>query len=217
MFEEINKFCSQRGVQLIAVSKTHSQEAILQLYHKGQVDFAENKVQELIQKHENLPSDIHWHFIGHLQTNKVKYIAGFIAMIQSVDSLKLCLEIEKQASLNHRVIDCLLQVKVAKEDSKYGLDPSEIDEFIEEILDLKLTHINIRGLMGMSTFTEDMDIVREEFSQLKMIFEKVKSKIPTVGILSMGMSSDYQIAIANGSNMVRIGSLIFGDRNYNFS
>lgn len=217
MFEEIKKFCIQKGVKLIAVSKTHSQDAILHLYQKGQLDFAENKVQELIQKQENLPSDINWHFIGHLQSNKVKYIAGFISMIQSVDSIKLCLEIQKQASLNNRVIHCLLQVKVAKEDSKYGLEPSEVDGFIEEILGLKLSHLKIRGLMGMSTFTEDMNIVSEEFSQLKGIFDKVKLKIPDVNILSMGMSSDYKIAIDKGSNMVRIGSLIFGDRNYNFS
>jgi len=217
MFNEVNKFCVDRGVQLIAVSKTHSNEAILHLFHKGQLDFAENKVQELIQKHESLPSDIHWHFIGHLQTNKVKYIAGFIAMIQSVDSIKLCLEIQKQASLNHRVIDCLLQVKVAQEDSKYGLDPTEVEGFLDEFLNLKLSNIRIRGLMGLSTFTEDMSIVSKEFSQLKAIFDKIKLKIPDVDILSMGMSSDYQIAIANGSNMVRIGSLIFGNRNYNFS
>jgi PLP dependent protein len=217
MFKEIKKFCVQQGVKLIAVSKTHSQDAILHLYQQGQLDFAENKVQELIQKQENLPRDINWHFIGHLQSNKVKYIAGFISMIQSVDSIKLCLEIQKQASLNDRVIDCLLQVKVAKEDSKYGLEPSEVEEFIDEILGLKLSHLKIRGLMGMSTFTEDMTIVSEEFSQLKGIFDKIKLKVPDVDILSMGMSSDYKIAIDKGSNMVRIGSLIFGDRNYNFS
>jgi pyridoxal phosphate enzyme (YggS family) len=217
MFDEIKGYCNSKNVALIAVSKTHSPDSILHLFHKGQRDFAENKVQEMVSKREVLPQEIQWHFIGHLQTNKVKYIADFVHMIQSVDSLKLCKEINKQAQLHSRVIDCLLQVKVAKEDSKYGIEPSEIFEFIDEVSKLGLSNIRIKGIMGMSTFTEDQNIIKDEFIQLKIIFDELRKRNPEISILSMGMSSDYQIAINNGSNMVRIGSLIFGERDYNFT
>jgi pyridoxal phosphate enzyme (YggS family) len=195
---------------LVAVSKTKTIEDIQALYNLGQRDFGENYVQELIDKEAALPKDIRWHYIGHLQSNKVKYIAPFVNLIHGVDSLKLLKEINKQALKNNRVIDCLLQIHIAKEETKFGLDEKELYELFE-LHDLAgLKNINITGLMGMASFSDDLNLVRNEFNNLKKIFDSVASKLK---ILSMGMSSDYKIAIEEGSNMVRIGSLLFGKRN----
>ncbi|MEM7382063.1 MAG: YggS family pyridoxal phosphate-dependent enzyme [Bacteroidota bacterium] len=198
-------------VELVAVSKTKSNEEIMQAYEAGQRVFGENKVQELARKQEELPKDIEWHMIGHLQRNKVKYLASFVSLIHGVDSLKLLREINKQGQKNQRVIPCLLQMHIAMESSKFGLNREELDE----ILDLEeLEHIKLVGLMGMATFTPDMEQVRKEFAFLSSIFEYCQTKRSDFNILSMGMSGDYQIAIEEGSNMVRIGSSIFGARNY---
>jgi hypothetical protein len=193
------------NVTLVAVSKTKSVEDIKALYDLGQRDFAENYVQELSDKTEQLPKDINWHFIGHLQSNKVKYIAPYIHLVQSVDSLKLLQEINKQALKNNRVIDCLMQVHIAQEETKFGLDEKEL----ADVLISKFANVRICGLMGMASFTDDMNKVRHEFRYLKKLFDK-HAELTT---LSMGMSSDYKIAIEEGSTMVRIGSLVFGSRN----
>jgi pyridoxal phosphate enzyme (YggS family) len=207
------------GVQLLAVSKTKSVQEIRNLYDLGQRDFGENYVQELLEKQPALPRDIRWHFIGHLQSNKVKYIAPFIFMIQSVDSLKLLLETDKQAERNNRSIRCLLQIHIAREETKFGLDESELDELLKSINTLrgngKLRNLLISGCMGMASLTQDQEMIRQEFSRLRYLFEKMKTALPAdpVETLSMGMSSDYSIAVENGSTMVRIGSLLFGERN----
>lgn len=198
-------------VQLVAVSKTKPIEAIQELYNLGHRDFGENYVQELIEKQPKLPADINWHYIGHLQSNKVKYIAPFVYLIHGVDSLKLLKEINKQAEKSQRVIDCLLQVHIAQEETKFGLDENELDEIVRERSNLK--SVRIRGLMGMASFTEDTDKVRKEFSYLRKLFDKYTGiSDMKFDILSMGMSSDYKIAIEEGSNMIRVGSLIFGER-----
>lgn len=217
-YEQLIADLGSRHVTLVAVSKTKSVEEIKELYDLGQKDFGENYVQELTEKHSKLPNDIRWHFIGHLQSNKVKQIASFIHVIQSVDSVKLLQEINKQAKKNDRVIDCLLQVHIAQEETKFGLDENELETLINtnpgELHELK--NVRIVGLMGMATFTDDMEKVRTEFKYLRSIFDK-HAKLQTTNFklqtLSMGMSSDYFIAIEEGSNMVRIGSLIFGVRN----
>jgi len=206
------------NTKLIAVSKTKPVETILSLYNEGQRRFGENKVQELLEKYETLPKDIEWHLIGHLQTNKVKYIAPFVTMIHAVDSLKLLFEIEKQGASCNRTIPVLLQMHIAKEDTKFGLDTKELIEILEYYTtnpDL-LKHIRIAGLMGMATNTDDNDLIREEFKSLKNKFLYAKQSY-LLGYtdfteLSMGMSSDYKIAIEEGSTMVRIGSLLFGER-----
>lgn len=200
-------------VQLVAVSKTHPVEIIQQVYDLGQRVFGENKVQELIEKHPKLPQDIQWHLIGHLQTNKVKYIAAFIDTIQSVDSEKLLIEIDKQAERNDRKIKVFLQVKIAEEDTKYGLEIHEAKELFLNYLNGQFPNILILGLMGMATFTENKNQVKKEFSVLKHLFDQlsVTSQLET---LSMGMSDDYLTAIETGANSVRIGSAIFGHRNY---
>ncbi len=198
-------------VELVAVSKTKSNEEIMQAYEAGQRVFGENKVQELARKQEELPKDIEWHMIGHLQRNKVKYLASFVSLIHGVDSLKLLREINKQGQKNQRVIPCLLQMHIAMESTKFGLNREELDEILE--LE-ELHHVKLLGLMGMATFTPDMEQVRKEFAFLSSIYESCKSKRQDFEILSMGMSGDYQIAIEEGSNMVRIGSSIFGARNY---
>ncbi len=199
---------------LVAVSKTKSVADIQALYDLGQIDFGENYVQELVDKYAQLPKDIHWHFIGHLQSNKVKYIAPFVHLIHGVDSFNLLKEINKQALKNNRVIDCLLQVHIAKEETKFGLDEHELSE-LHELNELK--NIRIVGLMGMASFSDDMNLVRNEFKNLKTIFDN-NAQQPTsnhqLQTLSMGMSSDYKIALEEGSTMVRIGSLLFGERNY---
>lgn len=200
-------------VQLVAVSKTHPVEIIQQVYDLGQRVFGKNKVQELIEKNPKLPQDIQWHLIGHLQTNKVKYIAAFIDTIQSVDSEKLLIEIDKQAERNDRKIKVFLQVKIAEEDTKYGLEIHEAKELFLNYLNGQFPNILILGLMGMATFTENKNQVKKEFSVLKHLFDQlsVTSQLET---LSMGMSDDYLTAIETGANSVRIGSAIFGYRNY---
>ena len=203
-------------VQLIAVSKTKPAEEVMEAYDAGQRLFGENMVQELVDKYEKLPKDIKWHLIGHLQSNKVKYIAPFISMIQSVDSLKLLEEINKHAEKNNRVIDCLLQVYIADEETKYGLGFDEIIELLRSDEYTGLSHVRIRGLMGISTNTDNEKQIKDEFYELKTFFDGIKQSYfrqdPTFDVLSMGMSSDYKIAIEQGSNMVRLGSTIFGQR-----
>ena len=199
---------------LVAVSKTKPAEDILELYNLGQRDFGENYVQELVDKYEELPKDIRWHFIGHLQSNKVKYIASFIHLIHGVDSLSLLKEINKQALKNNRIVDCLLQIYIAKEETKFGLDSDELDAILTTDLS-SLKNIHIVGLMGMASFSNNMDIVSCEFNYLKTLFEKYpQHKTPNTKLqtLSMGMSADYKTALEEGSNMVRIGSLLFGSR-----
>tara|TARA_B110000908_G_scaffold161471_1_gene205818 strand:+ start:13694 stop:14341 length:648 start_codon:yes stop_codon:yes gene_type:complete len=198
------------NVCLVAVSKTKPKKLILEAYESGHTVFGENKVQELVDKYEALPKDIKWHMIGHLQTNKVKYIAPFINLIHSIDSIKLIKEINKKAKNNDRVIDCLIQVHIAKEDSKFGIPLSEVDDFYIKCQEYE--NVRIKGLMGMATFTENTTIVSEEFKNLKIVYDKMKSNYPTIDILSCGMSGDYNIAIEQGSNMIRIGSTIFGGR-----
>ena len=195
-------------VVLVAVSKTKSNADILQAYNSGHRIFGENKVQELIQKQEELPKDIQWHMIGHLQSNKVKYIAPFINLIHGVDSLKLLEEINKRAEQNKRIIDCLLQIHIATESSKFGFGINEIKDVLIAVQ--KFKNINIKGLMGMATFTNDRTQIRKEFSNLEIVFNQIKT--PQINTLSIGMSGDYKIAIENGSTMIRIGSAIFGTR-----
>ena len=203
-------------VQLIAVSKTKPEEEIKEAYDAGQRLFGENMVQELVDKYEHLPKDIQWHLIGHLQSNKVKYIAPFISMIQSVDSLKLLQEIDKHAQKHNRVIDCLLQAYIADEETKYGLGFDEIIELLRSEEFALLKHVRIRGLMGIATNTDNEKQIKEEFYELKTFFDGIKQsyfrKEAAFDILSMGMSSDYKTAIEQGSNMVRLGSTIFGQR-----
>ena len=201
-------------VTLVAVSKTKPNEDILEAYEAGQRVFGENKVQEMVQKWEDLPKDIDWHMIGHVQRNKVKYMAEFVSLIHGVDSPRLLKEINKQAKKCNRVIPCLLQIHIAEEDTKFGLDKAELEELIESDAFKAMENIKIVGLMGMATFTDDENQVRKEFAQLKSMFGNLKTKLDDITILSMGMSGDYQIAIEEGSNMVRIGSSIFGARNY---
>ena len=196
-------------IVVVAVSKTKPNEDIIEAYNSGHKSFGENKVQELIEKHNALPKDIEWHFIGHLQRNKVKNIIKFIHLIHSVDSYKLLNEINKRAENENRVVDCLIQVKIATEENKYGFNFEEIDDVIKFSKNLK--HINVKGFMGMSTLTNNNNIINNEFSKLQNIFKNYKSK--TLNILSMGMSNDYNLAIENGSNMIRLGSIIFGKRN----
>lgn len=202
---------------LVAVSKTKPVEDIKALYELGQRDFGENYVQELTDKQPQLPNDIRWHFIGHLQSNKVKYIAPFVYLIHGVDSLKLLQEINKQAAKNNRVIDCLLQVHIAKEETKFGMDEAELNEASSQLANSAMNHVRVVGLMGMASFSEDINLVRSEFRYLKSLYDKLNQLSTTnhkLQTLSMGMSGDYKIAVEEGSNLVRIGSLIFGERNY---
>ena len=208
-------------VTLVAISKTKSNEAILEAYQTGQRIFGENKVQELTEKYESLPKDIEWHMIGHLQSNKVKYIAPFVSLIHGVDSFKLLKEINKRAAQNERVINCLLQIHIAEEDTRFGFDEKEVIELIKSEAFQDLKNIKIVGLMGMATFTDDENQIRKEFKGLKNLFDKLLT-LSTQGTLStfklstlsMGMSGDYQLAIEEGSTMIRVGSSIFGERNY---
>lgn len=199
----------QKEVVLVAVSKIHPAEAILELYKLGQRDFGENYVQELLAKQEILPKDIRWHFIGHLQSNKVKYIAPFIHLVHGVDSYKLLKEISKQGVKNGRIIEVLLQMHIATEETKFGLNEAELEEIMKSEKNSPLPGIRIRGLMGMASFSDDLNLVRSEFNKLRIIFDQYFQK---PDVLSMGMSSDYGLALEEGSNMVRIGSLIFGGR-----
>ena len=233
-YKTIKEELDGKNVTLVAVSKTKPVEDILALYSLGQRDFGENYVGELTGKHEQLPSDICWHFIGHLQSNKVKYIAPFVSLIHGVDSKKLLIEIDKQAAKNRRVIDCLLQVYIAKEETKFGLDDDGLQEILGDGMN-PYPNVQICGLMGMASFTGNVDLVRSEFKFLKSLFDqyfkqkqvntenimarvsgqKTDASLPgsrQQPILSMGMSADYKIAIEEGSNMVRIGSLLFGER-----
>ena len=200
-------------VTLVAVSKNHSIEKIQEVYNLGQRIFGENKVQEMMEKQPNLPSDIEWHLIGHLQTNKVKYIAPFVAMIQSVDSEKLLIEINKQAAKNDRTIKVLLQVKIAEEDTKTGLEVSEAKELFLKYLQGEFPNIDIVGLMGMASFVDDKEQVKREFSFLKRLFDQLSMQ-KKLDVLSMGMSDDFPLAIECGANSVRVGSAIFGQRLY---
>lgn len=205
-------------VKLVAVSKTKPVDDIMNAYEAGQRMFGENKAQEMVSKQPDLPDDIRWHFIGHLQTNKVKYLVPFVEMIESVDRMKLLREIDKQARKAARRIDCLLQFHIAEEETKFGLDMAEARALLEDPGFVKMDHVRICGVMGMATFTEDMERVRREFRSLKKIFEDIKAFYfpdePSFKEISMGMSGDYRIAIEEGSTIVRIGSLIFGERNY---
>jgi len=204
--------------RLIAVSKTHPPAAILEAYQAGQRLFGENKVQELTAKQEHLPADIEWHLIGHLQTNKVKYIAPFVHTIQSVDSLKLLQEINKQAQRHNRVVNCLLQIYIAEEESKFGLTPAEAQEILLAEAYQELNHVRITGVMGVATNTSSETQLQKEFRYLKQTYEDLKSSFFSQETffkeISMGMSSDYKLAIAEGSTMIRVGSFIFGARDY---
>lgn len=199
-------------VTLVAVSKTKPISDIMEAYNAGQRIFGENKIQEMTEKWDMLPKDIRWHMIGHVQRNKVKYMAPYVSLVHGVDSFKLLKEINKQAKNANRKLDCLLQVHIAEEETKFGLDQSELTEIITSINLGELLNIRVLGLMGMATFTEDDNQIRKEFRYLKSLFDKTKNIIPVLSILSMGMSGDYKIAIEEGSNLVRIGNSIFGKR-----
>lgn len=218
VYHSLKQECEQRKVTLVAVSKTKSAAAIQELYDLGQRDFGENYVQELVQKQQELPVDIRWHFIGHLQSNKVKMIAPFVHLIHAVDSFKLLQEIAKQAAKNERTIDVLLQLHVADEDTKFGMDENELMYCLEQYAAQlrELQHVRIRGLMGMASFTEDITQVRQELHRIRNAFVQMKqtffTSLPHFDTCSMGMSSDYKIAVEEGSTMVRIGSMLFGSR-----
>jgi hypothetical protein len=211
--ENINLKISSE-VCLVAVSKTKPISDILEAYDCGQRVFGENKIQELVEKHKKLPKDIEWHMIGHIQRNKVKYMASFISLIHSADSYRLIKEINKQGKINNRVVNCLLQIKIASEESKFGFTETEATNFLNSDEYVSFKNIKIVGLMGMATFTEDQKKIDKEFNKLKIFYEKVNRSDSQINILSMGMSDDYPIAIRNGSTMVRIGSSIFGKRKY---
>ena len=201
-----------KTVQLVAVSKTKSNDEIMQAYKSGQRVFGENKIQEMTAKYESLPKDIHWHMIGHVQTNKVKYMAPYVELIHGVDTLKLLKEVNKQAFKNDRIINCLLQLHIAEESTKFGMSKKECIDAVGVAKTLE--NIKIKGLMGMATFTEDTSQISKEFQSLKGLYDELAAENQDFNTLSMGMSGDYQIAIENGSNMIRVGSKIFGARNY---
>lgn len=215
--ENLNQIKSELPphVTLVAVSKTKPVSAIMEAYNAGQRVFGENKIQEMVEKYERMPKDIEWHMIGHVQRNKVKYMAPFVHLIHGVDNIKLLKEINKEAKKNHRVINCLLQIKIASEDSKFGMAPDEASEIIQSKSFSELKNINVIGFMGMATFTEDQNQIEQEFRVLKTTFDNLKTLEtfnfkPTT--ISMGMSGDYKLAIACGSTMIRVGSSIFGNR-----
>jgi len=215
--ETIKKNLPKR-VKLVAVSKTKPNPDILEAYHAGHKIFGENKVQDLVQKYEQLPKDIEWHFIGHPQTNKVKFIAPFIQLIHGVDSLKLLMAIDSEAKKNKREIGCLLQFHIAEEETKFGLTLSEAVEILESVEFKSLKNLNINGVMGMATYTDNIQQIRNEFKLLKTFFKTLKneyfSEVKNFSEISMGMSDDYLVAIEEGSTMIRVGSKIFGERNY---
>jgi hypothetical protein len=216
-YQQLSEIVRQKNAVLVAVSKTKPIEDILALYELGHRDFGENYVQELVEKQQQLPKDIRWHFIGHLQTNKVKYLAPFVHLIHGVDSLKLANEINKQGKRVGRVLDILFQVHIAVEETKFGFDESELKEAIQLLEKDSLTSTRIRGLMGMASFTNDQKLILNEFRTLKNLFDQFKHSTASqiaFDTLSMGMSSDYQQALEEGSTMIRVGSLIFGERNY---
>jgi len=197
---------------LIAVSKTRSIEQITEAYNQGQKKFGENRVHEIVEKYNNLPKDIEWHMIGHLQKNKVKHISKFISLIHSLDRLSLAKEIDKNARKENRSIDCLIQIKISNDESKYGLNPEQLDSFYTDLKQFE--NINTIGLMAMATFTKDQSLIADEFKKMEKLFKEMKTIDSNFKILSIGMSDDYQLAINNGSNMIRVGSKIFGQRNY---
>lgn len=211
--EQINASIPE-DVTLVAVSKTKPIADIQEAYDAGQRVFGENKIQEMVAKYDVLPKDIEWHMIGHLQSNKVKYMAHFVDLIHGVDSFKTLKEINKQALKHNRIINCLLQVRIAKEETKFGLPFDEITCILNSEEFKSLLSIKVVGFMGMATFSDDAEVLTEEFSSLKTLFDQLKTQNPELKILSMGMSGDYQIAIKNGSTMIRVGSSIFGARNY---
>lgn len=211
--ENIKKFKAELGdVTLVAISKTKPSKDILEAYEVGQRIFGENKIQEMTEKWEELPRDIEWHMVGHVQRNKVKYMAPYVGLIHAVDSLKLLKEINKEAAKNERIIQCLLQIKIADEDSKFGITEKEARKILNSEKIKGFKNVEIIGLMGMATFTEDENQVKKEFQYLKNVFDQFKIDYPKFKELSMGMSGDYKIAVASGSTMVRIGSSIFGKR-----
>ncbi|NHM02159.1 YggS family pyridoxal phosphate-dependent enzyme [Flavobacterium difficile] len=201
-------------VTLVAVSKTKPVSDLMEAYNAGQRIFGENKIQEMTEKWEQMPKDIEWHMIGHVQTNKVKFMAEYVSLIHGVDSLKLLQEINKQAKKHNRIIDCLLQIHIAEEETKFGLNEEELNEIFEILKQVQYDNIRIVGLMGMATFTDNQSQIEKEFNHLKAIFDKLQTSNSQLQTLSMGMSGDYQLAISCGSTMVRIGSSIFGNRNY---
>ncbi|WP_230401651.1 YggS family pyridoxal phosphate-dependent enzyme [Hanstruepera ponticola] len=217
--ENLNKIklSLPKGVTLVAVSKTKPVSTIMEAYDAGQRVFGENKIQEMVEKHEQLPKDIEWHMIGHVQSNKIKYMAPFVSLIHGVEKFKVLKEVNKQASKHNRSINCLLQIKIAEEDSKFGMSVNEAKAILKSDELKKLKHVNVTGVMGMATFTDDKKQIENEFKTLKSSFDELKELESTnhdLRVLSMGMSGDYELAISCGSNMVRIGSSIFGERNY---
>jgi len=209
--QQIKSFLPEH-VTLVAVSKTKPVSDLMEAYNAGQRIFGENKIQEMVEKHEQLPKDIKWHMIGHVQRNKVKYMASFVSLIHGVDNFKLLNEINKQAEKHHRTIDCLLQIKIADEDSKFGMTQEEAEDILSSEAFLEMKNINIIGLMGMATFTENETQIKQEFTRLKHTFIELQTANCKLQTVSMGMSGDYKLAIACGSTMVRIGSSIFGSR-----
>ncbi|MGB5272994.1 MAG: YggS family pyridoxal phosphate-dependent enzyme [Flavobacteriaceae bacterium] len=201
------------SVTLVAVSKTKAVSDLMQAYNAGQRIFGENKIQEMTQKWQSMPQDVQWHMIGHVQRNKVKYMAEYVSLIHGVDSLKLLAEIDKQAKKHSRVINCLLQIHIAEEETKFGFDEKELFEMVHTSEFELLKNIKVLGVMGMATFTEDKKQIRKEFKKLKAIFDALKAQLPDLQELSMGMSGDFMIALEEGSTMIRIGSSIFGERN----
>ncbi|MGY5353854.1 YggS family pyridoxal phosphate-dependent enzyme [Wenyingzhuangia sp. IMCC45467] len=204
-----------KGVTLVAVSKTKPVQDLQEAYNAGQRIFGENKIQEMVEKYEVLPKDISWHMIGHLQSNKVKYMAHFVDLIHGVDKFSTLKEIDKQAKKHNRIINCLLQLKIAEEDSKFGLSKEEILDILNSDDYSSLQNINVVGLMGMASFVDNENQIKQEFSSLKTFYDELKTKYTHFDTISMGMSGDYELAIEQGSNMVRVGSAIFGNRNYN--
>jgi pyridoxal phosphate enzyme (YggS family) len=214
-YKKVKLQLAEKNATLVAVSKTKPVEDIISLYHLGQRDFGENYVQEMIEKYKLLPKDIRWHFIGHLQSNKVKQLASFVHLIHSVDSIKLLKEINRQAANNNRIIDCLLQVHIAEEETKFGFDIAALPQVLNEISAAKLSAARVCGLMGMASFTNNAEKIKQEFHSIKMLFEQLALNQKTFNILSTGMSADFTIALEEGSTMVRIGSLLFGERQKN--
>jgi pyridoxal phosphate enzyme (YggS family) len=212
-YKSLSAECTAKNVTLVAVSKIKPVEDILELYDLGQRDFGENYVQELLEKEKQLPKDIHWHFIGHLQTNKVKQVLNFVHLIHGVDSLKLLKEINKQSEKINKITNCLLQVHIAQEETKFGLDEVELNEILKQCNNEAMQNVNVIGLMGMASFTDNESQVRKEFHYLRSLQTKLSTENCKLEALSMGMTADYTIAIEEGSNMIRIGSLIFGSRN----
>tara|TARA_B100001175_G_C19258828_1_gene518386 strand:+ start:63 stop:716 length:654 start_codon:yes stop_codon:yes gene_type:complete len=214
--ENIDKFISKipENVKLIAISKTKSVDEILEAYNQGQRIFGENKIQEMTEKYNLLPKDIKWHMVGHVQRNKIKYMAPYVDLIHGIDSFKSLKTINKEGEKNNRIIKCLLQLKISSESTKFGLEIDEIEKIINSKDYKELTHTKICGIMAMASFTKDKNIIKDEFNSANKLYNQIKGNDDNFEILSMGMSNDYELAIECGSNMVRIGSSIFGSRNY---